>query len=380
MDLGLGHLTELKAHLLNEALRSGTTYDDAIAALGRGVAARFEQVCDRKFSYDAAAEYICRGNLREFVVNRYPLNELASLELRETMADGYVDQGAIDDLVENISEAAGLITLNSQLSTRAASRLRATFSGGFWYATAPAIVIQTGTQALAEGTQAVAVEFDTAFGGVPNVRCSLEVPADAALITATPFDITAAGCTVRLGAATAVAGYTLTWVAVYGAEDPNAAVLQEAAVDIPLGEGALDITFASAFTAAPIVVCQVLTPEGGYLIASAPRADISTTGFRALLGYQVPATGYQLSYIAVSPTAAAAAAAATLPEGATALPADLKYAWLLQCEFIWKLRDKLGLSLAGGSDTTQLVSLTLAGAKLIPDVEEVLRRYTRYAV
>ena len=67
-----------------------------------------------------------------------------------------------------------------------------------------------------------------------------------------------------------------------------------------------------------------------------------------------------------------------IPVGATARPADLYLAWLLQCEHVWKLRDKLGLSIAEqGGGGEQLLGLSLAGMNLIPDVKLVLDTYTR---
>lgn len=64
----------------------------------------------------------------------------------------------------------------------------------------------------------------------------------------------------------------------------------------------------------------------------------------------------------------------TLPSGATALPADLQHAWLLQCAEVWSRRDNLG---------TGLVKAPSASAKLseydiIPAVAGVLRSYIRH--
>ena len=67
----------------------------------------------------------------------------------------------------------------------------------------------------------------------------------------------------------------------------------------------------------------------------------------------------------------------TAPVGA-ALPPDLKLAWLLQCEIVWKMRDKLGQQIGGeeskgGGPTYQINDLDLA-----PQVKQMLQQFVRY--
>ena len=377
MNLGLGHLTELKAHLLNEALRSETTFDGAIAALGKGVAARFDAECNRKFARvaGATAEFSCD---RDYLpLPRYPIEAIGKIELRETLTAGWVDQGAVNDLVVQIMAEAGIVVLHAPLGGWR-DRLRLTYTGGYWYPTAPATAVQSGNVAIDSGGFAATILFSSAFAGVPSVKCATISPADGAILAATPFDITSAGFTVRLSAATAAAGYSVDWVAVYGGEDLAALVLQEATVALDIGDGQKEITFATPFAVAPIVVCNVVTPTGGYLVACAPSL-VTTTGFRALLSWQIDATGYALSYIAVSPTALAASEASTLPTGAIQLPDDLKLAWLLQCEHIWSLRDNLGVSVAASAKTGADMA-GLAAMQLVPEVENILHHYRRYSL
>ena len=376
MDLGLGHLTELKAHLLNETLRSETTYDAAIAALGKGVAARMERACNRLFARVVGEVYDLPGYLDHFTLPRYPVESISALSLRENMTDGFVDQGTLANLVENIANASGLVTLSSQLSTLNSARLRVTYTGGLWYPTAPAIVIQSGSVTIASGGFAADVTFGTAFVGIPAVKCSAVSPSGKTILTATPYTITATGFTVRLSAATAASGYTVSWIASYGESDADASIFQEASATLTAADETKAITFGTAFASAPIVVCNIVAPADGVIIAAVPSV-VTMAGFTALLGAPIPASGYKLAYVAVSPTAAAAAA--TLPTGATALPDDLKFAWLLQCEHVWKLRDKLGLAIAALAGS-QAPSLTLAGAELVPEVAAICRAHRRFTL
>lgn len=376
MDLGLGNLTQLKAHLLNEALRASSTYDAALAALGRGVAARFEGVCNRKFGRVVGETFETSAD-RDFVIlPRYPLEEVTAVELRESLADGWVDQGTVEDILENINAAAGLVSLGSQLSALNTARLRLTFTGGYWYPTAAARVIQSATVEIAEGAQTAFVAFPTAFDTIPVVGVSLQPPDGEALIDCTPQAVTKSGFTILLAAATAAAGYSVAWVAAEAADDLDAAVLQSGNATLAADDESKAITFGTAFAAAPRVFCNVVAPDGGVLFTVQP-ALVTASGFTAVFGAAVPATGYSLAWIAVA--AGATSAAPTLPAGATALPADLSLAWLNQCALVWQSIDALGLGLsdakARAASAEALAKLTLA-----PDVEQTLRRYMRYAL
>lgn len=65
-----------------------------------------------------------------------------------------------------------------------------------------------------------------------------------------------------------------------------------------------------------------------------------------------------------------------LPSGATVLPDDLKLAWLLQCEAVWKARDKLGTEIIERDDV-KFVNSALSELKLIPQVKAILQPFIR---
>lgn len=64
-----------------------------------------------------------------------------------------------------------------------------------------------------------------------------------------------------------------------------------------------------------------------------------------------------------------------LPAGATALPADLKLAWLLQCRAVWNSFDKLGVNVAAPDDGS--VGRALAELELSPQVKLMLNQFRR---
>lgn len=67
----------------------------------------------------------------------------------------------------------------------------------------------------------------------------------------------------------------------------------------------------------------------------------------------------------------------TMPVGATAVPDDLKLAWLMQCQSVWEGKDHmLPKGLAADGQTT--IPFNLRDVRLLPEVEGTLRAYLRY--
>lgn len=66
-----------------------------------------------------------------------------------------------------------------------------------------------------------------------------------------------------------------------------------------------------------------------------------------------------------------------MPAGATALPDDLRLAWVLQCKEVWNHNDKLGLGLAG---TDPAKKPSFAPLELISSVKEILNAYRRFQI
>jgi hypothetical protein len=225
MNLILGTLAELKAHLLNEALREPTTYDGAIAALGRGVAARFESQCNRRFGRVVADAFVTSADRRHLVLPRYPVEAVTKLELRETLAGGWVDQGDIDDCVDIWDPTSGIVHLPAPLSQARGAQLRVTFTGGFWFDESAdgtptgSRTWQQGSEALAEGAESLAVEFDQAFASAPNVSLRIVPPSGGMIINVVPSAITTAGFTALIGFPIPASGYALQWEATSSAAD-----------------------------------------------------------------------------------------------------------------------------------------------------------------
>ena len=65
-----------------------------------------------------------------------------------------------------------------------------------------------------------------------------------------------------------------------------------------------------------------------------------------------------------------------IPDGANPLPADLKLAWLLQCENIFAAHDKMGQSVSADPDAKSKI----ATVALVPEVKRILDAYRRISI
>lgn len=238
MNLVLGTLAELKAHVLAEALRSGTDYDGALTALGLGVAARFEQQCARKFARVEGDTYECPADVAHVSLPRYPLEEITALALRETLKGGWVDQGDPEDIIENLGEQAGLVYFGTIVAPLPA-RLRLTYTGGYWIDESGdgtidnRSAVQRGSVSLAADDESKAVTFGTAFATAPSVICSVVAPSGGTIISSVPSLITTSGFTARLGFPIPATGYTLSWIAAGANEAATGGSLPTGATELP---------------------------------------------------------------------------------------------------------------------------------------------------
>jgi hypothetical protein len=128
MDLGLGNLAELKARLLPSSYTQ-TAFDAVIAQIGRGVASMFDGYCNRSFGRVAGDKDYFTGDRFTWIVNRFPLETVTLLEVRDSLDSGWVTQSG---LIINQQDVAGLIQFGAALGNHF-SQVRLTYTGGYWY-------------------------------------------------------------------------------------------------------------------------------------------------------------------------------------------------------------------------------------------------------
>lgn len=295
MDLGLGNLSELKRHLLNAALRTGTQYDAQLAALGRGVAARFEAYCTRKFARVEGDTHTFGAERASLSLPRYPVEEITAVALRESLAEGWVDQGAVDAVIEQLYENSGVVLLAAPLgSSRGLGRI--TYTGGFWWATSGLPLIQTGTVELVAAAETATVNFSEVFPAVPFVFPRVRLAGSGALVQCSATAVRRSGFTLQL-AAPASGTLVVDWFAV--AESAPASGLVLGTATAAAGLDSLAVAFAESFDSAPIVLTALQLPSGAAVIGAVP-ASVTAAGFTAHFGASLPA-GARLVWVALDP-------------------------------------------------------------------------------
>lgn len=366
MNLTLGTLASLKTWLLPESERSGTDWDSAIAAIGKGVALGLQRRCNRQFARAVADTYECSADRAHVVLPRYPVEAVTKIEIRRSVSEGWVE---LTDVIVQQNLSAGFLLFGSDLGAYD-ERVRITYTGGYWLdQSGSEPTWQQGSAALAISDEEVAITFAEAFATAPVVLPFVIPAPGGVLIQVVPQAITTTGFTAKLGFPVPASGYTLQWSAfVQPATEAEYPAFLQGSVDLGAAAESQAVAFSAAFQSAPAVNVFVIPPSGGMLIQAVPSA-VTASGFTALLGFPTPATGYKLQW------SASLSADAAQPAGSTAVPEDLKFIWLQQCAHVWRQKDKLGSALA--SNNGEAVASTYA---LADGLDDLLRSYVRYSM
>ena len=131
MNAGFSNLKKLKGELLLPADFAKPDNDAFIAALGLGVAAMFDSFCGRKFQRLENAVDQCSADRSFFVARWYPIESIASVEVRRDFATGFV---AETGQPYNINEQTGMIYFGAILGLLS-DTVRITYTGGYWWDT-----------------------------------------------------------------------------------------------------------------------------------------------------------------------------------------------------------------------------------------------------
>jgi hypothetical protein len=134
MDLGLGNLISLKRHLLAPDLQAEATWDNMIVDIGRGVAAHFERFCNRLWAYTVGEIDEFTADRQSWILRRAPVVSITSVEGRDDLAAGWVSLGAVNSVLINWGAKSGLVDFGAVQGDHA-TRLRITYTGGYWYDT-----------------------------------------------------------------------------------------------------------------------------------------------------------------------------------------------------------------------------------------------------
>lgn len=127
LSAGFATVTYLRSRLMPEEAGGETEWDAAVAALGKGVARKFDRHCNRTFERDAAAVDVFTARASAWVLRRFPVEALASVELRDP--DGTLHAAETDDW--QLDSGAGLLE-SPALAGTPMQQIRISYTGGYW--------------------------------------------------------------------------------------------------------------------------------------------------------------------------------------------------------------------------------------------------------
>ncbi len=127
LSAGFATTTYLKSRLLPAAAAGDADWDEAVAALGKSVARKFDRHCNRVFERDTAAVDIFTARASAWVLRRFPVETLASVELRD--ADGTLEDQ--DTSEWQLDSGSGLLQ-SPGLAGTPMQQIRVSYTGGYW--------------------------------------------------------------------------------------------------------------------------------------------------------------------------------------------------------------------------------------------------------
>lgn len=131
MNCGLGNLFDLKRELLLSSDASGTDFDSAVQELGLGVASLMEGYCNRRFARMENDQHAFDPYTAFITLRRYPIESIASVELRSSTAQGFLVQSGQP---ENFRRESGLVLFGGILGGLTETG-RITWTGGYFFST-----------------------------------------------------------------------------------------------------------------------------------------------------------------------------------------------------------------------------------------------------
>src|SRR5258708_6563074 len=148
--MNLTQLNTVKARL---GIDQTDVADDAILAIAiAALSLRVSNACNRQFARQSGATFVFPADEREIRVDRYPIEQVALFELKDSEAAGWVAPSPAPDYL--ISSARSLVTLSGAIGNRA-QLARVTYDGGY---VLPGTAPGSGQTALPDDLEQAVVE------------------------------------------------------------------------------------------------------------------------------------------------------------------------------------------------------------------------------
>jgi hypothetical protein len=128
MNLLLGNLASLKAAVLPPSMNN-TDWDNAIAAIGKGVATSMQRHCNRLFERIVNDTFERAANCTYLSLPRFPVESFSLVELKVDEQSGWAAMPA--NTIFTLNKISGIAEFGSIFGSWT-TRVRITYTGGFW--------------------------------------------------------------------------------------------------------------------------------------------------------------------------------------------------------------------------------------------------------
>lgn len=146
----------LKAHLLAGTMASDTRFDPVILDIGRAVAGLFDAATNRELAYQVDAEILFTGDRSHYVLPRYPVASIKSVQMRFYDSQPWQD---ITGQPLRTNPSSGLVHFGGVLGTEAL-QVRMVWTGGYWFNTSDG---EDGPEVKPEGATELPMDLRGAF-------------------------------------------------------------------------------------------------------------------------------------------------------------------------------------------------------------------------
>lgn len=329
MNLILSNLAGLKAAVLPANLATQDTWDDQIAALGKGVAGAMQAHCNRLFERIEDDTFERSADCSYISLPRFPVEAISEVAIKVDETSGFAAMPT--NTLFTLNKTPGIAEFGSLLGSWS-SRVRITYTGGYW----------------ADYSELLAVKEES--------TCDLG--------TRTPAQLANKYFTISSHTVNYYVWFNLDAAGV----DP--APVSKTGIEVAITTGQSTATMAAAAAAAIDALIAFFASATGTVITIINVIPGSATD----IGLGTLTTGVTVN---VTTQGVTGSTPEVMPVGATPVPGDLLHAWHLQVQSEIEMTNLLrGVAAKRPEDKTEAAKTDL---RLIPRVTEMLRPFVRYA-
>jgi len=134
---------------------SASTYDDLLTSAIEAVSARFDRICNRTIARTVGATQEFRSTDTEIIARCYPIETVTKFELKNTEAEGWIEQAGVTYLLRQACIISLTLPLSFVPQAATPQLARVTYTGGY---VLPGATPSAGQSALPDDLESAAIE------------------------------------------------------------------------------------------------------------------------------------------------------------------------------------------------------------------------------